>query len=165
MTTTHTTTPTTNRGGVVANAPTDLYVDGSWRPASDGARFDVHDPATAETIATVAAATVDDGLTAVDAGAPSTAPPGPRRRLVERAEILRRAFEMMTERSDEIAELIVRENGKSFAGCRRRDGLRRRVLPLVRRGSSPRRSARSAPPRAATRRSWCCTSPSVSPCS
>ena len=114
MTTTHTTTPTTNRGDVVENAPTDLYVGGSWRPASDGARFDVHDPATAETIASVAAATVDDGLAAVDAAhraLPAWAATAPR----QRAEILRRAFEMMTERSDEIAELIVRENGKSFA--------------------------------------------------
>ena len=100
-----TTTQATINGDVVANAPTDLYVDGTWRPASDGARFDVHDPATADTIASVAAATVEDGLAAVDAAhraLPSWAATAPR----QRAEILRRAFEMMTERSAEIAELI-----------------------------------------------------------
>ncbi|HVH65576.1 MAG TPA: aldehyde dehydrogenase family protein, partial [Candidatus Acidoferrum sp.] len=46
---------------------TDLYIGGSWRPASDGQRIDVTDPATGEVIASVASATVDDGRAAVDA--------------------------------------------------------------------------------------------------
>ena len=100
--------------GVVDRVPTDLYLDGAWRPSSDGARIDVQDPATAETIASVASATVDDGLAAVAAAHEALGPWGdtaPR----QRAEILRKAFEIMTARSDEIAELIVRENGKTFA--------------------------------------------------
>jgi succinate-semialdehyde dehydrogenase/glutarate-semialdehyde dehydrogenase len=98
----------------LSGVPTDLYLDGTWQAASDGSRFDVEDPATGNTIASVADGTVDDGLAAVTAA--QTALPGwsdtaPR----QRAEILRRAFEMMTERGTEIAELIVRENGKTLA--------------------------------------------------
>jgi len=101
----------------LAGIPTDLYLDGAWRTASDGARFDVEDPATGDTIASVADGTVDDGLfavTAAHAALPGWAGTAPR----QRAEILRRAFEMMTDRSTEIAELIVRENGKTLADAR-----------------------------------------------
>jgi succinate-semialdehyde dehydrogenase/glutarate-semialdehyde dehydrogenase len=112
---------TTIQGGIdnriLQGVPTDLYLDGSWRPASDGTRFDVHDPATGDTIASVAGATIDDGLTAVTAAhdaLPGWSDTAPR----QRAEILRKAFEMMTERSTEIAELIVRENGKTLADAR-----------------------------------------------
>lgn len=107
--------PTDSR--ILEAVHTDLYVDGTWRTASDGVRFDVHDPATGEVIASVASATVDDGLSAVTAAHEALRSWGdtaPRRR----AEILRRAFEIMTERADEIAELIVRENGKTFADAK-----------------------------------------------
>ena len=65
-------------------------------PASDGGRFDVLDPATGEVLTTVADGTVDDALAAVDAAdaaAAGWAATAPR----ERAEILRRAFELMTD--------------------------------------------------------------------
>jgi succinate-semialdehyde dehydrogenase/glutarate-semialdehyde dehydrogenase len=105
---------TTDHGNILDGVPTDLYIGGAFRPASDDARFDVHDPATGDTIASVAAGTVDDSLAAVTAAheaLPAWGATAPR----QRAEILRRAFELMTGRSAEIAELIVRENGKSFA--------------------------------------------------
>lgn len=94
--------------------PTDLLRGGDWVAAEDGGRFDVIDPATAEKIADVANGTVADALAAVDAAdaaAAGWAATAPR----ERARILLRAFDLMTEREDQIAELIVRENGKSFA--------------------------------------------------
>ena len=131
-----TTTQQSTEGHVIAGVPTDLYVDGTWRPASDGTRFDVQDPATGDVIASVASGTVDDGLAAVTAAheaLPGWGDTAPR----QRAEILRRAFEMMTERSTEIAELIVRENGKTFADALGGDGLRCGVLPVVRRRSRP----------------------------
>jgi succinate-semialdehyde dehydrogenase/glutarate-semialdehyde dehydrogenase len=93
--------------------PTDCFIGGQWRAASDGGSFEVEDPATGRTIATVASATVDDGLAAVAAAydaLPDWAGTAPR----ERGEILRRAFETMTERTGEIAELIVREMGKAL---------------------------------------------------
>ena len=45
---------------LLANVPTDLWIGGKWRKASDGARFDVIDPATENKIASVASASVDD---------------------------------------------------------------------------------------------------------
>jgi len=93
--------------------PTDLLRGGAWVGAEDDGRFDVIDPATAETIADVANGTVRDALDAVDAAAAAAAgwaATAPR----ERARILLRAFDLMTEREEQLAELIVRENGKSF---------------------------------------------------
>src|SRR5690554_1533993 len=92
--------------------PTDLLRGGQWLPAADGSRFDVIDPATAQKIADVANATVDDALACVEAAAGAAAGwagTAPR----ERARILLRAFDLMTEREDQLAELIVRENGKA----------------------------------------------------
>jgi len=92
---------------------TQLFIDGKWRRASDGGSFPVTDPATEETIAEVASATLADCAEAVElahkAGNAWAATP-PR----EKAEILRRAFDRMIERKQEIAELIVRENGKAL---------------------------------------------------
>ena len=98
---------------LVKTLPTGCYIDGEWRASSDQSTFDVHDPSTGQTIAAVASATVDDAILAVDAADAAlqtwrlTAPR-------DRAEILRRAFELMSGRIDEIAELIVRENGKAL---------------------------------------------------
>jgi succinate-semialdehyde dehydrogenase/glutarate-semialdehyde dehydrogenase len=94
------------------SVPTNLWIGGRWRQAEDGGRFDVLDPATARPIASVANGTVADALACVDAAeaaAPGWAATPPR----QRGEILRRAFELMIEREDQIAELMVRENGKA----------------------------------------------------
>jgi len=96
---------------------TDLYVGGKAMPASDGGRFDVIDPATGQVITSVADAGVSDAIAAVDAAdvaARSWAATAPRLR----AEVLRRAFELMTERSDDFAELISLENGKALRDAR-----------------------------------------------
>ncbi|MFC0440001.1 NAD-dependent succinate-semialdehyde dehydrogenase [Kutzneria buriramensis] len=95
----------------------DLFIGGEWRPASDGARITVLDPATAETLTTVANGTVEDGLAAVGAAAaalPAWAATAPR----QRADVLLRAFQLMHERSEELATLIVRENGKALPDAR-----------------------------------------------
>jgi succinate-semialdehyde dehydrogenase/glutarate-semialdehyde dehydrogenase len=96
---------------------TDLYIGGEWRPASDGQRLEVFDPATADVIATAASATVKDALAAVTAAyqaGPAWAAKAPR----DRAEILRRAFELMSRDKEKLAELMVRENGKTLAEAR-----------------------------------------------
>jgi succinate-semialdehyde dehydrogenase/glutarate-semialdehyde dehydrogenase len=96
---------------------TDLYIGGTVVLASDGGRFDVLDPATGKTVASVADGTVDDAIAAVDAAeeaAQGWAATAPR----ERAEILRRAFELMTERAEDLARLITLENGKALADAR-----------------------------------------------
>ena len=97
--------------------PTDLYIGGKAVPAADGGRFDVLDPATGELITTVANGGVADALAAVDAAASAAdgwAATAPR----ERAEILRRAFELMTEQAEDYARLISLENGKALADAR-----------------------------------------------
>jgi succinate-semialdehyde dehydrogenase/glutarate-semialdehyde dehydrogenase len=95
----------------VLQVPPRLMIGGQRRDGADGRRFEVTDPATEDVIAHVADACADDGLAAVTAAAeaqPRWAAMAPR----ERAEILRHAFELMTERREALAELIVRENGK-----------------------------------------------------
>lgn len=101
----------------IADLPLELCIGGKQVPASDGSRFDVHDPATGDVIASVADGSVDDALAAVDAAASAAdawAATAPR----ERSEILRRAFELMRDRSDELAHLISLENGKALADAR-----------------------------------------------
>ena len=51
---------------LLANVPTDLWIGGKWRKSSDGARFDVIDPATENKVASVASATVEDAKAALD---------------------------------------------------------------------------------------------------
>jgi succinate-semialdehyde dehydrogenase / glutarate-semialdehyde dehydrogenase len=95
----------------------DLMIGGRNREASSGERFDVINPATGETITTVASASVQDALDAVaaaEAALPGWAATPPR----ERAEILRRAFDVLTARGEDLARLIVIENGKSLADAR-----------------------------------------------
>jgi succinate-semialdehyde dehydrogenase/glutarate-semialdehyde dehydrogenase len=101
----------------IADLPLDLLIGGKAVGASDGGRFDVSDPATAEVITTVADGTVEDAISAVDAAdaaAADWAATAPR----ERAEVLRRAFELMTARADEIAHLMSLENGKALPDAR-----------------------------------------------
>ncbi|MFI6531921.1 NAD-dependent succinate-semialdehyde dehydrogenase [Nonomuraea sp. NPDC050547] len=90
-----------------------LHIGGRSTPAADGGRFDVTDPATGEVIASVADATPADALTAVSAAADaaeSWSATTPR----YRSEVLRQAFELMSEQADDLATLISRENGKAL---------------------------------------------------
>ncbi|HVV31312.1 MAG TPA: NAD-dependent succinate-semialdehyde dehydrogenase [Mycobacteriales bacterium] len=95
---------------------TGLYVDGGWTNGSAGT-FEVLDPSTGVAIAAVARAGADDVTRAVDAasralsGWSGTAPR-------ERGEVLRRAFELMTARRDELAYLMSLEMGKALADSR-----------------------------------------------
>ena len=96
---------------------TGLYIDGAWRAASDGATIEVLDPSSEEVITSVASASIEDGLAAVDAAdsaLPAWAATAPRRR----AEILRTAFMLMTERAEGLAKLITQENGKALKDAR-----------------------------------------------
>jgi succinate-semialdehyde dehydrogenase/glutarate-semialdehyde dehydrogenase len=93
---------------------TGLFIGGEWRSSSDGSTIDVEDPATGKTLTTVASATVEDGRAALDAAVAAQAdwartPPR------ERAELLRSAFDLITERADEFAMLMTLEMGKPLA--------------------------------------------------
>jgi len=112
-----TTTGLTEReAAVVGRVRTDLFIGGEYVPGAAG-RVAVDDPATEETIAEVADADVADAGRALDAAvdaAPAWARTAPR----ERGEILRRAFELITARADELALLMTLEMGKPVAESR-----------------------------------------------
>ena len=102
---------------LLANVPTDLYIGGKWRKSSDNQRFDVIDPATEKTIASVASASVEDAKAAVDAASAAMegwAAKKPR----ERAEVLRKAFELILRDTERFAKLMTIENGKALADSR-----------------------------------------------
>ncbi len=96
------------------SVPTQLSIGGEWRDATGGATFGVEDPATGETLVEVADATPADATAALDAccavQAEWAAHP-PR----ERGEILRRSFEAITARADELALIMTLEMGKPVA--------------------------------------------------
>lgn len=97
--------------------PRQLLIAGNWRDASSSDTVEVINPSDASVITDIADADVEDGLAAVDAAAaalPEWAATPPRRR----AEILSRCFDLMTERSEQIAHLISLENGKALADAR-----------------------------------------------
>jgi len=102
---------------LLANVPTDLWIGGKWRKSSDGGRFDVIDPATENKIASVASATVEDAKAALDAASaafPGWAAKKPR----ERAEVLRKSFELIMRDAERLAKLITIENGKALSDSR-----------------------------------------------
>ncbi|AZG48009.1 NAD-dependent succinate-semialdehyde dehydrogenase [Gordonia insulae] len=98
---------------VLKSVPTGLWINGESVPSSSGATFSVYDPATEEPLISVADATVDDARLALDkaaAVADDWAATAPR----ERGEILRRAFELLTERADDLAMLMTLELGRAL---------------------------------------------------
>ena len=102
---------------VLALVPKGIYVNGEWRDSSDGSVIDVIDPATGKSLAKVANATAKDGqdaLAAAHAAQADWAKTAPR----VRAEILRKAFEKVTEMADEFAILMALEMGKPVAEAR-----------------------------------------------
>jgi succinate-semialdehyde dehydrogenase/glutarate-semialdehyde dehydrogenase len=102
---------------LLANVPTDLYIGGKWRKSSDNQRFDVIDPATEKTVASVASASVEDARAAVDAA--STAMAGwAAKKPRERAEVLRKAFELIIRDTERFAKLMTIENGKALPDSR-----------------------------------------------
>src|SRR3954471_9681486 len=99
---------------LLESVPDGLFIGGEWRSAASGSTLKVYDPATGEAIKTIADAGVEDGAAALDAAVESAAdwaktPPR------ERAEMLRRAFELIRERQDEVALLMTLEMGKPLA--------------------------------------------------
>jgi succinate-semialdehyde dehydrogenase/glutarate-semialdehyde dehydrogenase len=98
------------------DVPTDLLIGGEWT-SGGGGRLAVIDPATEAPLTEVADATEQDGLDAVSAAyaaLPGWAATPPR----QRAECLRRAFDLMTSRAEAFARLMSAENGKALRDAR-----------------------------------------------
>jgi succinate-semialdehyde dehydrogenase/glutarate-semialdehyde dehydrogenase len=95
---------------ILEEVPKQLYIGGEWRDGAKGT-ISVEDPATGETLVDVADASVDDARAALDAAVeagPGFANVPPR----DRGEILRRAFEAIVARADDLALLMTMEMGK-----------------------------------------------------
>jgi succinate-semialdehyde dehydrogenase/glutarate-semialdehyde dehydrogenase len=106
-------TPTQEQA-VVAQVRKQLFIGGEWRDAAGSRTLPVEDPSTAETLCEVADATPQDARAALDAAVaaqPAWAAHPPR----ERGEILRRSYEAVMARSDELALLMTLEMGKPVA--------------------------------------------------
>ncbi|ANR61075.1 NAD-dependent succinate-semialdehyde dehydrogenase [Corynebacterium glutamicum] len=108
---------TINVSELLAKVPTGLLIGDSWVEASEGGTFDVENPATGETIATLASATSEDALAALDAACAVQAE-WARTPARERSNILRRGFELVAERAEEFATLMTLEMGKPLAEAR-----------------------------------------------
>ena len=98
---------------ILDEVPKQLYIGGEWVDGDKGT-LSVEDPATGESLCKVADASTDDAkaaLTAAVEAGPDWAVHAPR----ERGEILRRAFEALVARTDELALLMTLEMGKPLA--------------------------------------------------
>ncbi|PXY26705.1 NAD-dependent succinate-semialdehyde dehydrogenase [Prauserella sp. PE36] len=108
---------TVSESGVVSAVNKELFIGGKWTAASGGRTFPVQDPATGEVLCEVADASPEDGIAALDAAVAAQAdwaahPPR------ERGEILRRAYDALMARQDELALLMTLEMGKPLAEAR-----------------------------------------------
>jgi succinate-semialdehyde dehydrogenase/glutarate-semialdehyde dehydrogenase len=102
---------------LLAAVPTGLFIGGEWVDAEGGACFDVRDPATGRVIRTIADATPDDGIRALDAAVAAQeawAATTPR----TRSDILRRAFDLVRAHAEDLALLMTLEMGKPLAESR-----------------------------------------------
>jgi len=108
---------TVTQQSVLESVPKGLLIGGQWREASGGKTLAVDDPATGEILTHVADASVADGKAALDAAVAAQsdwARTAPR----DRGEMLRAAYEKITERADEFAMLMTLEMGKTLAESR-----------------------------------------------
>ncbi|MFJ4082574.1 NAD-dependent succinate-semialdehyde dehydrogenase [Streptomyces iakyrus] len=102
---------------VVRDVPKQLFIGGGWRDAESGRTLSVDNPATGEELCRVADASPADGQRAVDAAVAAQAAwaaTAPR----TRSEILRRAYDLITARTEDLALLMTLEMGKPLAEAR-----------------------------------------------
>jgi len=102
---------------VLDDVPDGLFIAGRWVPAAGGRTLDVYDPSTGERIKTIADASPEDGMKALDAAAAGAAgwAATPAR---QRGELLRRAFDLLQERKEDFALLMTLEMGKPLNEAR-----------------------------------------------
>jgi succinate-semialdehyde dehydrogenase/glutarate-semialdehyde dehydrogenase len=99
------------------SVPNELFIGGRWRAASSNATLSVHDPATGDAIRDIADASPEDGMAALDA-AVAAADAWAATPARERAEVLRRAFDLLQSRKEDFALLMTIEMGKPLAEAR-----------------------------------------------
>ncbi len=101
---------------------TQLLIDGEWGAAASGKTLPVLDPATGETIGRVAHAGRADLDRALAAAASGFAV-WRNTSAMDRSKLMRKAAELLRGRVDQVAEIMVREQGKPLAEARGETGL------------------------------------------
>ena len=99
---------------LLTQIPKQLFINGAWVDSADESTFDVINPATEETLASVASATSADAVCALDAACAAQsewAKTSPR----SRADLLMRVFNSVQDHRDELALLMTLEMGKPLA--------------------------------------------------
>src|SRR5271170_3744838 len=93
--------------------PRQLFIDGEWVDAASGRTFETPNPATGETLATVAEGDAEDIKRAVKA-ARRAFDDGPWSRMTpsDRGRIIWRIGELILAHADELAQLETLDNGK-----------------------------------------------------
>lgn len=106
-----------NEKALLDRVPSGLFIGGQWVDATGGGTFDVRDPATNAVIHSIADATPDDGIRALDAAVEAQASWAamPAR---TRSDILRRTFDLVQEHKEDLALLMTLEMGKPLAESR-----------------------------------------------
>jgi succinate-semialdehyde dehydrogenase/glutarate-semialdehyde dehydrogenase len=107
----------TREAELLASVPDGLFIGGQWRPAEGGKTLEVADPSTGNVIRSIADASVADGQAAMDAAADAF-PAWAATPVRERAEILRRAFDILQARKEDVALVMTLEMGKPLAEAR-----------------------------------------------
>jgi len=95
----------------------DAFVDGAWKAADSGARFDVLNPATGEVIAAVADSAEGETRRAIEAAARAF-PAWRKKTAKERAGLLRKWFELIMANLEDLAQIMTAEQGKPLAETR-----------------------------------------------
>ena len=94
--------------------PNQMYIDGRWVGASDGTTTDIIDPATEAVVDTIPVATAAD-LDAALAAAERGFSVWRETDAWKRSAVIRRAADIIRERTDRIAEVLTEEEGKPTA--------------------------------------------------
>lgn len=108
---------TSRESDLLSRIPNQLFIGGEWVDAEGAKTLDVVDPSTGEVIRSIADASPADGIRALDAAVAAQeawAATAPR----ERSEILRRAFDLVQQRKEDLALLMTLEMGKPLAESR-----------------------------------------------
>ena len=101
-----------------APVPTGLFIGGAWRPAEAGATFTVEDPSTRHGARRGRRRLARRRHARAGGGRARPSPRGPRSPPRERSDILRRAYDLLLERQEDLALLMTLEMGKPLAEAR-----------------------------------------------
>lgn len=106
-----------DESAILDGVPDRLLIGGEWRDGGDGRTFAVEDPSSGTQIVDVADASAADGLAALSAAAEAFgewSQAAPR----QRSKVLRRAYDLVLEREDQLTALLSLETGKPLAQSR-----------------------------------------------